>query len=465
MENDAPDLAGAAIEAGVLWGLGTAWYIAAVPSNSSDWHYDLSWDTAQKKLFTGEAIGFDDNPLYLNLPGHAFAGAGYFLAARNNGFGPFPSLGISAATAVLWELSTEYREIVSVGDLVVTPVGGFAIAEALFQVSEVFRKSDDRPLFRGFWRVLSGPSSLYPWRREPPRHRFLDEHGWTTELGHRFSLLAGAEVLRARPHGEATGGVAIGFDTTVWNHPAYDRAGTSRFITTRTLVSHLRLAAMLRPSGLADLELFADATYFALYAQSLSADQGPLHGWVGYVGLSTLYEHIERPLSEHMDQLGMVSPAGLNAHLVGRSGTVGIQLDLESHPVFGAAYSQGLAFHRAAWPPESLSSVLAKNGYYWAIGVRSTAALSVSFRRAEMGLAFRWYHLGDGEAAWAGASWRGPPLRDERFLRRLWFTIPLESEGLGLQLVLDRSYREGQLGDSHGSAVDSMARLQLVGST
>ncbi len=156
-----PKLQAAGIEVGAILGAATIWYVIATPMMQADWRYDLSWSTVRKKL-TGEAVGFDDNPLFMNAPGHAVAGATYYLAGRHNDLGGPMSLAAAGVGTLGWELVTEYREIVSVNDLIITPIGGVAIGEAMFQLSDYFRRSDPHPSFSRVARILAGPSSLYP---------------------------------------------------------------------------------------------------------------------------------------------------------------------------------------------------------------------------------------------------------------------------------------------------------------
>ncbi len=122
----------AAIEVAATLGLGAIWYWVQADLNAQDWDYTLEsmW---RKKFLSTEGYRFDNNTMWLNSPGHPISGAFFYLFGRTSGFSSLESFLIGFAASALWEYVVEYREAVSINDMIFTPVGGFAIGEAMYQ--------------------------------------------------------------------------------------------------------------------------------------------------------------------------------------------------------------------------------------------------------------------------------------------------------------------------------------------
>src|SRR5512135_607254 len=125
----------ALIEEGVLFTASTAQYWSAYQRFTIDWQF--TWRTFGRKFFTPESPRLDSNAFWYNWS-HAGAGAGYYFMARTNGLSSPVSTLFSFATSTVWEVFTEWREIISINDMIFTPFGGPAMAEPVFQVGSYF---------------------------------------------------------------------------------------------------------------------------------------------------------------------------------------------------------------------------------------------------------------------------------------------------------------------------------------
>jgi hypothetical protein len=115
----------------------TIYYYSTTDLQREDFELQWDWASWKTKLTSFDAVAFDTGNWTSNAFRHPLAGALHYQAARANGLGPITSTLIDFGTSVLWEYVVEYRERVSLNDIVVNTVSGFQIGEPLFQLGRV----------------------------------------------------------------------------------------------------------------------------------------------------------------------------------------------------------------------------------------------------------------------------------------------------------------------------------------
>ncbi|GGF96734.1 MULTISPECIES: DUF3943 domain-containing protein [Cysteiniphilum] len=138
-ENDIPDWGGLMDRSLSLLGLSVVAVgaIALMPQSISNWEIDdNAISNLPKKWWDNVSSGpvWDNDKWYINYIGHPYAGAIYYMAARDSGFGEFESFLYSAfISTFFWEYGVEaFAEVPSIQDLIVTPVGGWLLGEYAF---------------------------------------------------------------------------------------------------------------------------------------------------------------------------------------------------------------------------------------------------------------------------------------------------------------------------------------------
>lgn len=111
--------------------VGMANYYLTKFENMVDWKYTYTWDDAQRKVKDGwywDPNNFNTNTLY-----HIYSGMTYYQIARSNYYTIPESLAWAYGASFFWEYFGEWREQVSMNDMIFTPFLGSISWEAIIQ--------------------------------------------------------------------------------------------------------------------------------------------------------------------------------------------------------------------------------------------------------------------------------------------------------------------------------------------
>jgi len=139
-----------ATETAVLMGLGAAWYWNDLELQRPDWV--LKWDREswKMKLTSFDAVRFDTNAFHINAFGHSSQAVLAYHAGRGNGLGLAGATALNTFYTFAWEYLIEFREYVSLNDLVINTISGPALGEPLWQIGDYFRSGKKTWYNEGF---------------------------------------------------------------------------------------------------------------------------------------------------------------------------------------------------------------------------------------------------------------------------------------------------------------------------
>jgi hypothetical protein len=453
-----------------------------------DWQF--TWKTFGRKFFTAESPRLDSNAFWFNWS-HALAGAGYYNMARTNGLNSRVATLFSLGSSALWETVSEWRELISLNDMVFSSMGGPAIGEPLFQVSSVL--SHGKGLLSRLASFVFNP--------------FLFANNWF-DLGHgpapnsdaeaawhRYRLVIGLREDKVSPAGSTAAAQAgtsyrqfhAGLDMETNSVPGYAKAETfSRFLS-GTLSSRIFFDMDFSSFGLEEFNIRTQAVLFGYGRQSaLTGSDGKVRGNSFSVGYGSAFEVFKkravawydgtheveggglatagnarfmRPTpTQFTDKLAVISPLGA----VFKLSRFGPRLHVRwtSEVSVDLAMVNALAYNRytESHDPGGVKSTLLNWGYYYALGMTlaTDAAADLGQWRLQGALRYQWYDSIEGldRYQYLGLVADDFDLRDSRlFWRfRLAFHLPrtpiemgLAAEGIGRRgslLDIREHYRE-----------------------
>ncbi len=126
--------------------IGVGNYYMTKAENEVDWQYKYTWHDAKRKVEDGWY--WDPNNFNTNTVYHLYAGMTYYQIARSNYYTIPESLAWTFAGSFFWEFVGEWREQVSLNDMIFTPMLGSITGEALIQTTKYIEKKMDPGILR-----------------------------------------------------------------------------------------------------------------------------------------------------------------------------------------------------------------------------------------------------------------------------------------------------------------------------
>jgi hypothetical protein len=372
----------AAIETLVILGLVSAFYWGTEHS-SDDFDYDISFDTLKNKV-SGKYILFEDNKIRTNsFPGHPISGAFYYLIARNNNLSRTESFLWSFASSMINELFIEFTEVASLNDIVVTPVAGATIGEAMYKFGRYFRcsKNRDEVLYKVLAAVID-PVALghsFIWRDVPYRYSKDDICSYSS-MQKDISIFTGVEANYHENTNNVNIAPLFGFHGKLYFIPQYGQEANIDKFFKEPILSEIGIELSVTDKGADTVRFFAKAVWAAYYRQNIARDNaGKTAGYSFFVGLASAFGHIQYDTGEFRDWIGAVHVLGPSMELTSfhRAGYVRIGLDVfgDFAMVRSYAFDEYKKNHRI----DNIKSVLMSQNYYYAYGVHVNPKIEVRY--------------------------------------------------------------------------------------
>jgi hypothetical protein len=228
----------AMLQTGLFLGYSTIRYWLAYKDFVEDWQYELTWKDQIRRFFTTEALRFDSNCFSINWT-HGLAGALYYQIARANRLTWLESVLVSMGGSLFYEYIGEWREVISINDMIVTSIGAYSLGEPWFQLGRYFHhRKSFFPRVLGF---LNPFVEFNQWldRKDPASKIYIDPD-W-----HEFEIWAGWRRF-AREGRAPLDSAWAGFDMQMIHQPGYGRPGVFRRTFRDTAFSELIFDMALR---------------------------------------------------------------------------------------------------------------------------------------------------------------------------------------------------------------------------
>ena len=454
---DPPSLAGrpppgprpwrAVAEEGIILGVAMLGYaVGRPPTNGAE-----AAPILDKVRLAHGAWGYDADSLPMNYLGHPVGGAVFYQVARGNRLGVAPSAGLTLASAWVWELA-EYREFLSVHDVVSSTAGGVALGEALGQLAAWLAEREGGAAHAASV-LFQIPRAFHDrYDRAPPappaRWGLVDVAAWSAGAsswprpegqGSELRLGARARLVRADEVGEPGEGWRTLLDGNV-----------------TSLVGEL---AVGRP-GLVGIDFTALASLVGLYGRDLDA-AGDGTDLLATVSFGFDYLRRAEPVGATWanDYLVVVRTPGAELVAGLRRGALRVALGVEAALTLGAVQPLPLLGQGTDLP--GAPRVLKLSGYYHGLGGMLAPRASLAVGPVELVASLRLDRLSAIERNDVDPPPEGGrlALEDERQHLRVGLAWRLGWTGARLHAEWQRRDRWGRAGQATATLRDSTASV------
>ncbi|MDF3069122.1 MAG: hypothetical protein K0R38_4723 [Polyangiaceae bacterium] len=395
--------------------IGTGGYWALMRRNVADWD-----NPRPLSRFDGSSWVLDNNSIGVNFLGHPYTGGISYALARGNHQSVAGAFAYSFLTSFLWEFVIEFKEKVSVNDVLVTPGAGLPIGEAFHKLGLYLDTGHHDSVPLDVLRALFGTGAALDRAldgRPAPRVRSRDALGFSSNIWHEFAVDYGVAAIDApgvTEYARYQAGLALRLVTLQgYGKPlAFGRGFHGAELST------LAVRAEASPHGWG-LAAEADTVLAGYHAQSLTRRGGALEGELLTIGTSLGFDYLRSSANRYGAVEAAVAKPGpdLSYHAPNRREQYGafqlpgIALDLRVLRRWGRFEASGrlqpsfaglgaVSFYD--WAADHLEDrskhVLHRQGYFygWGGAAHVSASVALGALRGGFELTYGAYRSQDG---------------------------------------------------------------------
>ena len=392
------------------------------------YEFEIGGDSLKQRFITGDAIRLDNNGWDTNV-GHIAAGTGFYLLARSNDLGLWESLLITMGTSTVWEFFGELQDEVSINDAVMTPFGGFAIGETMYQLGEFFQHSSHTIPNQALGFLFGPSTAIHRWwdNTTPKAPTNVDKFGFTTDAWHRFRVFAGGGGSTSGDTDDFRGETEMGFDFEVVTAEKYGKPGEASIFYTDGVFNELAFKAAMDGTEIVDLRFFAKTAFLGHYQQNIRKDEASQHleGHSLFLGLSSAFEYYAHVFSEMREEdkqaiCDLVGPS-LVADYYHRG--FHLRASVDAYPTFSMVKPAAADLYDRNHSLQGVKSIYRSEGYYYAVGMTAAGRMEADYGPFGLEGQIRYHYFDSIEG-------------HDRIQERVFNDIELEDQRLGLQLSL-----------------------------
>lgn len=410
------------------------------------YEYDNFEESMRARFVTGDAYRLDNNEWEYNAS-HIIDGTTYYSLARSNDLNMVESFLFTAASSTLWELFGEIYDEFSINDAIMTPFGGFATGEPIYQLGEFFQHSRHSIPNRALG-ILFGPfSAIHRWwdntRPEEPAN--VDKFGFTTDVWHRFRVFAGEGGSYSNKDSEFRAETQLGFDFELITAEKFGKPGEADTNYLEGLFNRVTFNVALDGTKIVNLNFSSKTAFWGHYSQSIVMDKAleTLEGHSLFWGLGSAFEYTSHTFASvaRDDKQAVCDLVGPTLIADYYHCGLHVRTTAEVYPTFSMVKPSAGEFydheHNTSLYYSGVKSVYAAEKYYYALGLAAGGRLEMEYGPFGLDGQVRYHYFNSIEGLdrfQDRTVWDDINLVDQRMdlLLTLYWTLPIPNYKLAL---------------------------------
>ena len=442
------------VEQSVMLILGGIVYWLNKDVNSRDWDVDVVSDELWRRFTSLDLVSFDTNDYATNNVFHAFAGLSYYITSRDNGLNVGEAFLTSMISSLAWEYVLEFREKISVNDLIVTSSSGLSVGEVSYQLGEYYhsQESDDATAARAFTWVFGLPRTVHNWMDGVDDDDYDRPYDLAAapRFKRDFNLYAGAQGRQGvdfagQPARQVAG--QLGLRAGLISLPSYERHGRFGTSFVEGHFNRFDLDLTFHQEGVADADVSFKTIPLGYYSQDIEGEGGARRGSSMLLGVASEYRLVSRDHDLIQDQLAIAHVLGPSVQMASFSGPWTFRYGLDAYADFAAVRSFMWQNYAQQFGDLDLRSELREQSYYFGWGGTLGGNFSVAWRDVSLGARLswsRWVPL-NGVDRFEADLERRPLLNDTMTELSARLDVPTRFTSASLRLQVDATKRDSQI--------------------
>lgn len=366
----------------------TIWYWSNTNLQTEDWDLHWNWTDWKTKLTSVDLVRFDTNRFAINTIRHPVGGALHYQVARANHFGILGSMLVDFTASAFWEYVVEFKENVSLNDLLVNTNAGLGIGEPLFEIGRMRWDPNPSWLRRALAFAVSPLAGVHDLAG-------VGDESPDPLVSTKLALEAGAGAVHFSGGAQRTEG-RLGLDIEVVGQPGYGQPGHGASRTRpgqwSRIAVDLRLGRGAAGDELTSTRIRTRTTLMGRYERDID-DSG--NGWGAFFGGASGFEYHTRRLADEWDRLALFHVVGPRLELTGYRGDLKLMWEAIAYGDFALVQAHVFGPVPPFMPVEPPTSVLRAQGYYYGLGPSFETRLSLEAGRWQAGIE------GEADAYWS----------------------------------------------------------------
>jgi hypothetical protein len=391
----------------------------------------------------------DADQFRTNGVGHPIAGAVAYQIARGNGMTAGESFLASVLASAAWKYFGEWNQAHSINDLVMSPGAGWVIGEATYRVGRWFAAGEPGILNCVGAALLSPTAVINGSSVCGFREGDQPQSGNVLPTWHRLAAEVGPSIT-IFGSGETRSGFAVSLAALIRANARYRSPGTGSSTAGPGQWTSVRSRLIVEGAAIRGTTLDADALvigrYFRRYAETDGVSR-VADGWSALIGLSSSFIYDARELPIGWDRTAAAGLLGPALELSSRRGPLELRAWLGA--TYGFSQVTSLAYAQAApsFAGVSLKEILQREGYYYAHGPISSAALEGEVGGVRLALEGRMANFWSIDSAHSNQSEieNNFSLRDTRICARVVASFRPLGGPFRMSLELDDDFRDSRI--------------------
>lgn len=352
------------IEMGIVLGVLTIGYWSMPHAMAEDWDDPQFW-----RRLDGSAWRTDNNALPLNFLFHPLGGAYAHAGARANHHNVPTAAALGLLSSFLWEFVFEYREFVSVNDLIVTTAAGIPIGEFLHKLGMYLDTSrrPSRAMKATQWTLGHAVRRDRAFDGRPaPEPPARDSLGLSSDIAHDFWFFSSVHFGRT-PESGNFGVYRLGFEGSLVSIPGYQKPGRFRKFFTNADVTSATVVLEGSEHGPGGF-VATDTILLGMHAQSIVGTTERAQGVAATIGPAMAYRYLDSSAGGVREQLGAVHLLGPALDWHARAPGMRFDFSARAFVDYAGVHSHAYPQWLEAYPDEVGKHITRNRGYFYAWG-------------------------------------------------------------------------------------------------